>query len=199
MRSDFDFTYPALRSPSVITSNSLVNALAASSKLGPVGVRRRRPSADAPGPAIRGWTGPSSKGTPPLSALAILYATLHIPVACEVLGGSKADLLGGLPMIETAKIGRALPVATVLTPIDGKRSIHQQMAFCRHCENSKMCKTCVSLFGGLVLAQTIGSKGFLAYFFRRNAILSLQRLPVPPRPHRRRVRPPQASRQAIRR
>ena len=36
----------------------------------------------------------------------------------------------------------------------------------------QMCKTCVSLFGGLVLAQTIGFTRFLAYFFRPNAILS---------------------------
>ena len=35
-----------------------------------------------------------------------------------------------------------------------------------------MCKTCVSLFGGLVLAQTIGFTRFLAYFFRLNAIFS---------------------------
>src|SRR3546814_12588659 len=54
------------------------------------------------------------------------------------------------------------------------------MAFGRHCENSKMCKTCVSLFGGLVLAQTIGFAWFLAYFFRLNAILSRARLPISP-------------------
>jgi hypothetical protein len=43
-----------------------------------------------------------------------------------------------------------------------------------------MCKTCVSLFGGLVLAQTIGFAWFLAYFFRLNAILSAARLPISP-------------------
>ena len=46
-----------------------------------------------------------------------------------------------------------------------------------------MCKTCVSLFGSLVLAQTIGITGFLAYFFRQNPILSRARLPIPPQGH----------------
>src|SRR3546814_4532693 len=40
--------------------------------------------------------------------------------------------------------------------------------------------SCVSLFGGLVLAQTIGFAWFLAYFFRLNAILSAARLPISP-------------------
>src|SRR3546814_2611523 len=57
-RTDTLFPYTTL-------FRSLVNALAASSKLGPVGVCRRRPSVDAPGPAIRGWTELSSKATPP--------------------------------------------------------------------------------------------------------------------------------------
>src|SRR3546814_20590004 len=54
------------------------------------------------------------------SALAIFDAPLHIPVAREILGGGKADLLGRLPVVTAAKIGRALPVAAVLTPIDRK-------------------------------------------------------------------------------
>src|SRR3546814_17788594 len=83
------------------------------------------------------------------SALAIFDAPLHIPVAREILGGGKADLLGRLPVVTAAKIGRALPVAAVLTPIDVQRPLHQQMTFCRHCENSKLCKQCVSLFGDI--------------------------------------------------
>ena len=47
-----------------------------------------------------------------------------------------------------------------------------------------MCKTCVSLFGSLVPAQTIGFMRFFACFLRQNAILSPARLPIPPLGHR---------------
>jgi hypothetical protein len=65
-------------------------------------------------------------------------------------------------MIAAAKVGRALPESAVLTLVNVKRAIHQNMALDWHCENSKMCKTCVSLFWSLVLSQTIGFAWFLA-------------------------------------
>ncbi|MEQ1537554.1 MAG: hypothetical protein ABL928_01385 [Sphingorhabdus sp.] len=41
-------------------------------------------------------------------------------------------------------LGGALRTFTAAAPIDVQCTVHPQMAFCRHCENSKMCKTCVS-------------------------------------------------------
>ena len=71
-------------------------------------------------------------------ALAIFDAPLHIPVAREILGGGEALFLRRLPVITAAKVGRALPESAVLTLVNVKRAIHQNMALGRHCENSKM-------------------------------------------------------------
>ena len=96
------------------------------------------------------------------SALAILDAPFHIPVTGEVLGRGKAHLFGRLPVITAAEVCRALPESAVLTLVNVKGAIHQNMALNGHSENSKVCKTCVSLFRSLDLTQTIGFAWFLA-------------------------------------
>jgi hypothetical protein len=65
-------------------------------------------------------------------------------------------------MIAASKIGCALPVAAAITPVNVERTVHKLMGFKWHYEVPKLCKTCVSLFGNLVLAQTVGFTGFLA-------------------------------------
>ena len=83
-------------------------------------------------------------------ALAILDASLHIPVAGEIFRRCEADLFGCLTMIPAAQISRALPETTVLSTVNVKRSVHQNMGLKNHTKNSTLCKTCVSLFRCLV-------------------------------------------------
>ncbi len=120
------------------------------------GIAEGRTSRRSPAPTIGRRAGTGDKeldrivqqgsATASALALAILDAPLHLPVAGEVLGGRKIDLFGCLPMIQTAEVSRALPVAAVLTSIDVKRSIHQNMGLNWHIEHPKLCKTCVRVF-----------------------------------------------------
>ncbi|MFA5968355.1 MAG: hypothetical protein WC816_03770 [Sphingomonas sp.] len=96
--------------------------------------------------------GTASQADATASALAIFDAPLHVPVAGKILGRGEAGFLGRLPVIAAAKVGRALPETAALTPVNVERPIHQNMAFSGHFENSKMCKTCVSLFRSLDLS-----------------------------------------------